>query len=822
MLRNYLRVAMRILARNKVYTTINVLGLALGVCGCIVIWLVGSYELSFDRFHPDGDRIYRVVQGGKPGPDKDANVIPPMPEAMQGGIPGLESIATYFTYDQSQEVKVPEAGKAQQVFRSKLTGEYWATGIIIADTGWFHVFSYHWLAGSPAIALTRPYQVVLTENAVHRYFGNIQPAAAMGRELIYADSLHVHVSGVVQDWTAHSDLAYTDIISFPTIGVSFLRENHIMNDWVPHHGMGRWYWPFAYVKLAKGITANQVETQIDRIAAEHGLTNGKNPWLQTLQPLSDLHFNSDYRDNRRKAHLPTLYALMGIAVFILVLAIVNFVNLATAQSLQRAKEIGVRKVLGSGRRGLMIQFLIETGALTMVAIVIAVLLVPPVMRYFREYIPEGLRFNPFMPGNLLFLVGATVAVTLLAGFYPARVLAGYQPVQTLKGSGTIKGGEKWWLRRSLVVFQFTISLVFIIVTLVIGSQIRYMLRTDYGFRTDAVVTVQAQGNMLDTTTNDLKLLKQRYSELPGVSEVILEATPPIGWGRMDYTMKYEGKQVVEFTPNVEFAEERFIPFYGMRIVAGRNIRHSDSLVEFVVNETAARELGFRGPADAIGKFLYFNKKPVPIVGVVSDYHEASFQEPIQPMVIGEHLASQRDLGVKLASTGKSADNVKSTLAAMEKIYKEVYPGIQFPYAFMDASIRDLYENEQKTASLVQVAMGLAILISSMGLFGLSLFTAERRRGEIGIRKVLGATTADIAVMLNRQFIRLVLLALVIASPIAWILAHRWLLNYAYRVTVDVWVFVLAGVGAIALALVTVSWQSIRAAMANPIRSLRSE
>jgi ABC-type antimicrobial peptide transport system permease subunit len=280
--------------------------------------------------------------------------------------------------------------------------------------------------------------------------------------------------------------------------------------------------------------------------------------------------------------------------------------------------------------------------------------------------------------------------------------------------------------------------------------------------------------------------------------------------------------MVDFTPNVEFADARFIAFYGMRMVAGRNMRHSDSVVEFVVNEAAARELGFREPADAIGKFLYFNKKAVPIVGVVTDYHEASFQEPIEPMVIGERLAWQRDVGVKLASTGKTADNVKSTLAAMEKIYKEVYPGIQFPYAFMDDSIRDLYENEQKTASLVQVAMGLAILISCMGLFGLSLFTVERRRGEIGIRKVLGATMADIAVMLNRQFIRLVLLALVIASPIAWILAHRWLQNYAYRVTVDVWVFVLAGVGAIALVLVTVSWQSIRAAMANPIRSLRSE
>jgi hypothetical protein len=782
---------------------------------------VGSFELSFDKFHPDGDRIYRVVADGKPGERKEATVIPPMPAAMRAGVPGLEAIATYFPYEDSREVKVP--GKSMTTFQPRIPGSSWHTGIIIADQDWFRVFSYQWLAGNPMVALKAPFQVVLTQSAARLYFGHLSPAAVIGRELIYEDSLHVHVSGVVKDWTEHSDLAYTDIISFPTIDASFLKNKRHMDDWVPHEGMGRWDWPFAFVKLGKGVRVAQVVTAMNRIAADHKLSNDpKDPWLQALQPISDLHYNSDYNDNRRKANMPTLYGLAGIALFILILAAVNFINLATAQSLQRAKEIGVRKVLGSGRRRLLFQFLAETGMLASAAILLAAIFIRPVLSYFKDYVPAGVRFNPFTPMNLLFLIGITIGVTVLAGFYPARVLAGYQPVQTLKGSGSIKGGEKWWLRRGLIVFQFTISLVFIIVTLVIGNQIRYMLNTDYGFHTDAVVTVQGQGTFLDTGIAEVDLLRQQYSQLPGIAEVIPESTPPAGWGAMNYNMQYKGKQVLDLVPDVKFGDERYIPFYGMRIIAGRNIRHSDSLAELVINEAMVREMGFREPREALGKLLTFDQKTYPIVGVVADFHSASFHEAIRSLVFGHNPTWERDLGARLASAGKGVENVKPTLEAMEKIYKKIYPAREFPYAFMDDNIREMYQNEQKMASLVRIAMGLAIFISCMGLFGLSLFTAERRAGEIGIRKVLGATTRDIALMLNREYLRLVLLALVVASPVAWIFAHRWLQNFAYRVNVGVWVFVLAGLGAIGLAVLTVSYQSLRAALASPVKSLKSE
>lgn len=378
MLRTYLRIAARILARNKIYTIINVLGLALGVCTCIIIWLVDSSELSFDSFHPDGDRIYRVVLG--PGEPKVPMILPPMPEAMRATVSGLESMTAYFPFNASETVQVPLQGHTTQEFKPKLPGEEQATSVILADTGWFHVFSYKWLAGDPVTALKVPYQVVLTASAAKRYFGDIPPAAAIGRELIYADSLHVHVSGVVRDWTQHSEVAYTDIISLLTVDASFLKQSYHLQDWVPHLDPTN-PWPYTYVKLGKGVKTAQVVTQMNRIAAQRQLRTPGGAYLQTLQPLSEIHFDASYAVERRhRAHLPTLYALAGVALFILILAAVNYVNLATAQSLQRAKEIGVRKVLGSGMNSLVRQFLFETGVLTVLALLIAVVMVWPVAR----------------------------------------------------------------------------------------------------------------------------------------------------------------------------------------------------------------------------------------------------------------------------------------------------------------------------------------------------------------------------------------------------------------------------------------------------------
>jgi putative ABC transport system permease protein len=820
MLSNYFRIAWRIIGRNRLYTLISVASLALGICGCIVIWLVAHYELSFDQFHPGGDRIYRL--GNASHGMKSSFIIPPMPDAIRRTVPGVEAVTTFFPFRGSPPVTVPAVGKKPAIqFSTRVEDQDPLGDYIIADEGWFSIFNYQWLVGEPA-AMRLPFTVVLTESKARQYFGALPAGSYVGRELIFEDSLRVRVAGIVKDWTANTDLPATEFISFATIDASFLKDKRHMGDWGSHGGGPSWIWPQCFIRLAKGTDTGGVSARLQAIGRQVVGSTAKHPFQVLLQPLADIHFNSDYfDDSTRKAHLPTLYMLMGIAVFILILGAVNFVNLSTAQSIQRAKEIGVRKVLGSGRSSIMGQFLTETAVITMLAVVVAVLLVRPVMAYFREYIPAGVHFRLLEPSTLLFLLAITAITTLLAGFYPAKVLAGYLPVLSLKGGGAQGGKEKWLLRKSLTVFQFTISLIFIIVSLLMGNQIRYMLETDYGFKSDAIVTVQLSYGRYDTTTT-IKVLEQEFRRLPGIAEVTREAKAPIDLGMSVTSVERKGKKDITTGVSLYYGNEEYIPFYGMRIVAGRNITRSDTLTEWVINETAARALGFSRPADAVGQLLYNDDKAIPIVGVVADFNMESLKYPIYPIVIGHVPGFEHSLGVKLASAGKSPEDVKKTLAAMEKVYKDVYPHWPFRYAFLDETIANLYETEQKTAALVRAVMILAIFISCMGLFGLALFTARRKAAEISIRKVLGATTADIATLLNKGFVGLVLLSLLIASPVAWWLTHRWLQDFAYRTPIAWWVFPLAGAGAILIALVTVSFQSIRAAMANPIKNLRTE
>lgn len=829
MFRNHLTIAWRILTRNRVYTLISTASLALGVCGCIIIWLVASHELSFDKFHPNGARIYRVGSGKKKSPVKEGEVMPPVPAAMRQTIPGLENVTAFFPLNDAQNVNVPNGDRPPTAFDAYLPGRGGPVAII-ADDQYFNIFKYQWLAGNPTHSLKQPFRVVLTESRARLYFGPASPASYLGKELIYEDSLHVFVSGIIRDWQHNTDLPYTDFLSFPTLTASFLKNVRNLNDWVPHKGMSRWYWPTCFVKLAKGTSPEKVEAQLDIIGkrVDPGPDYKPKPgepapqFDMHLQPLADIHFNEEYfHENIRKAHLPTIYAMMAIAVFILLLGAVNFINLSTAQSVQRAKEIGVRKVMGSGRGNLVLQFLTETAIVTTLAVIVAVLLVNPAMGLLTDYIPTGVKFHPFAPANLGFLLSITVITTLLAGFYPAKVLASYLPVLVLKGAGTSKGGEKWWLRKALIVFQFTISLVFIIVSLLIGNQIRYMLSTDYGFKSNAVVAVQ--GADFWDSTGKIDVLKQRYSQIPGIAAVVVQSNPPAGWGTSSNMVKFKGKKELDLNVNVDCGDESFIPFYDIKLLAGRNIRHSDSLLEFVINETTVKSLGFTQPHEALGQTLYYDNKPYPIVGVVADFHEGSLREAIRPVIIGMIPQFKWYLGVKLASEGKNTAQVKTTLDAMEKAYKEIYPTAGwFAHGFMDDLIARLYESEQKTSALINAVMILAITISCMGLFGLALFTARRKAAEISIRKVLGATTADIAALLNKGFIVLVLLALLIATPIAWFLTNRWLQEFAYRPPFAWWVFPVAGAGAILIAIVTVSFQSIRAALANPIKYLRTE
>ncbi|HVW95062.1 MAG TPA: ABC transporter permease [Mucilaginibacter sp.] len=815
MIKNYLITAWRNISRNKLYTAINISGLALGICACLVIYLITRFELSFENFQPEKDRIYRIVTSvtnpdGKRS-DMAANIIA-LPIAMRSELSGFENVTAF--YDITLKVTVPNGNNEPRAFDAAQE----ISPIIVAEPQYFRIFKYHWLAGNAETALNEPFKVVLSKNEAIRYFGNAAPDDLIGREVIYQDSLKVTVAGIVEDYAKNSDFGFKDFISFAST------RNKFFSGLVDLHNWSFWdYDAQGYVKLAKDVTPEQIEKQFPDFVRSHiEMPPGMKASL-SLQPLSDVHFNAAYGDSySRKASLPTLYGLLAIAGFILIIASINFINLSTAQSLRRAKEVGVRKTLGGSKTSLTIQFLTETFLMTTVSAIIAVLITNPVITAYRSVIPDGVELSLFTPLNILFLLLITIVTALLAGFYPARVLSSYLPALSLKGQGSPNLNRKSYLRKALIVFQFTVSLIFIIGTVVVADQVHFILNTDMGFNKDAIITTNT-GSGYSRQLGDVFVNKIR--QLKDVKMVSRHRIPPAAFGHPVTFMSYKGTNgEVKFDASFETCDQNYVPLFGLHLIAGRNLLPSDTLREFLINETCAKALGFKKPQDAIGKIVEvgIDGAREPIVGVVKDFHSESFHEAITPFFLCSLKKNEQAVSIKLATAGKQADSFKSVLASLQKISKEVYPTEKFEYRFFDKMIAMLYEKEQKTARLMNTAMAIAIIISCMGLFGLATFTAQQRVKEIGIRKVLGAKPIKIVQMLSGDFLALVGIAFLIASPIAWYLMHQWLQDYAYRVSISWWIFALSGAAAITIALITISFQSIKAALANPVHSLRSE
>lgn len=799
------------------YTGINVLGLSLGICACLIIYLITSFELSYDTFNPDREHIYRIVaslRNASGVENNEAGTIPALPVTMRNELAGFESVTAFYNY--AFKVTILD-GK----FPKKFEASREISDIVITDPQYFDIFKYKWLAGNAATALKEPFKVVLTENKAKIYFGDISLQSIIGKEVIYQDSLHLTVSGIVKDLGKNSDFIFKDFISFATIQQSFLKSYFDLQRWT--------FWDSnsqGYVKLAKGVTPAQIVKQFPAFVKAHVKIP---PGFKTellLQPLADVHFNSAYQDTyTRKAHLPTLYGLMGIAVFILIIAVINFVNLSTAQSLRRAKEVGVRKVLGSSKLSLTIQFLTETFLVTIAAILVSVIIANPVIAAMQNLIPQGVALNLFEPSVLVFLIAVTIFTALLAGIYPARVLSAYLPAISLKGQGAQMPNGKIYLRKTLIVFQFTVSLVFIIGTVAIGRQIHFILNKDLGFNKDAIITTHVGWS---GSNDKLNVFADKIKQLSGVLLVSQHRVTPAAYGHPGTYVKYNGThgEVKLDGTSFETCDENYVPLFGLKIIAGRNLMHTDTLQEFLVNESFAKALGFKHPADAIGKTILtgvdIKDSERPIVGVIKDFHSVSLHETIEPFFMGSVKDSEKTISIKLATKGKNADDLKMTIAQIEKASKEIYPNEKFVYKLFDEQIAGFYDKEQKTSQLMSIAMGIAIFISCMGLFGLATFTAEQRVKEIGVRKVLGASAANIVAMMSKDFISLVVIAIFIASPIAWYAIYNWLQGFAYRVDISWWIFLLSGLSAVIIALVTISFQSVKAALANPVKSLRSE
>lgn len=817
MLKNYFIIAFRALWKNKVFSVINILGLAIGISASLVIYLLVDYHFTFDRFEKDNNRIYRVVSNFSFSGQAyyNSGVHDPLPAAVKNEVTGVDAVVPFRTWNGDAKISVQQPGKNEwKIFKHQ-------EHIVFVDTGYFDLVNYTWIAGSRRTAFLNPYQAVLTESKARLYFPQFGAAEIIGKQFHIDDTITATITGIVKDLEDHSDFTFNTFIAYSTLERTSLKPEN-WESWNSTNGAQQ-----LYVKLSAGITTSQIEKQLAQIYNKYHTPDPEDhsTTSHVLQPLSDIHFNTDYGSyGLPLANKPTLYGLMVVAAFLLVLGCINFINLTTAHASQRAREIGIRKTMGGSRRQVITQFLLETFLLTLVATLLSVMLTPLILKAFSGFIPEQLQFSlTGQPGLIPFLLLLTTAVSLLSGFYPALILSGYRPVLVLKNQAFANTGKtrNAWLRKILTISQFAIAQVFIMATILVGKQIHFSLSKDMGFKKDAILYMNT--NYYDTVRSNKYVFMNKLKEIPEVSMVSLCTNPPSSNSTWTSTVKYkDGEKEVETDVQLKFGDTNYIHLYHLKLLAGKNFAQTDTVTAFLINRTYARILGFQQPELALGKRLKWENKHVAIVGVVNDFNQKSLHEPVKPLAIASWANIQRNISVALQPQNESGSTWKTAVSKIEQAWKSVYPGDDFEYHFLDEEIEKYYTAEKNISSLLAWATGLAVFISCLGLLGLVIYTTTQRTKEIGVRKVLGASVLQIVSMISRDFVTLVLLAFVIAAPVAWLGMNKWLENFAYRTEINWWIFVLSACFMLAVALITLGFQTIRAAIANPVKSLRTE
>jgi putative ABC transport system permease protein len=819
MLKNYFLTAFRVFWRKKGFSIINILGLSIGISAALVIYLIVHYDFSFDKFEKNNDRIYRVVTDLKFAgtPLYFSGVPDPLGEATRSDVSGIEITAAFHEFNGDANVAVKRSeGEKPQIFKNQ---DY----IVFADSNYFKLIPYEWAAGSPAKALSEPFKVVLSEDRAKAYFPSVRIADIIGKQIVYNDSIIVTVTGVVKDLNENSDFEYKEFLSQSTIPNSGLKSMYAWTEWSSINSASQ-----LFLRLSPNVAPAGIESQLKKLLAKYSKSSNKddkNTTVFLLQPLSDLHFNEKYDTiGDRLAHKPTLYGLLTVAAFLLLLGCINFINLTTAQAAQRAKEIGIRKTMGSSRRQLLFQFLNETFIITIIATLVSIVLTPLLLKVFGDFIPKNVNFHLLsQPNIILFLLGLVIVVTCLSGFYPALVLSKFKPVLVLKnqafsGSG---GSQKAFLRKTLTVSQFFIAQAFIMATIISVKQINYMLEKDMGFRKDAILFFSAplNFNMLHGPDSKRNILLDELKLNPGIDKVSLGQSAPssTSWNMSTMTFK-DGKKDIETEVRLKMGDTNYLKIYNIQLLAGRNIQQSDTIKEYIINETYLHVLGFQRPQDILNK----NINGRPVVGVMADFNQQSLHDLVKPLAFASQEKYSNTYHILLKPEDAGATLWKKTIDQMKSSFKKIYPEEEFNYQFFDQSIAKFYKSEQDQSRLLKWATGLAVFISCMGLLGLVIYTTNQRTKEIGVRKVLGASITDIVNLLSRDFILLVAIAFVIATPLTWIAMRQWLQNFAYRTTMNWWVFLASGLFMILIALITLSIQTIKSAIANPVKSLRTE
>jgi putative ABC transport system permease protein len=820
MIKNYFKTAFRNFGRHKLFTLINIVGLSIGISAALVIYIIVNFDFTFDKNHEDSDKIYRVVTeysfSGEVG--YNGGVTGPLAGAVKAEATGVKEVVPFFTTG-GINVLIPNKTDVPTKFKNQ-------DNLVLADGRYFKLLKYNWLAGSAKTALNEPYQVVLTSTQAKIYFPRLSYSQMMGKTVIY-DTIKTTVTGIVQTPIENTDFYFHDFISYSTgLNNPALKDNMQLTEWGSTTSAS-----VLFIKLADNASPVNVEKQLNALLKKHNppkKQDAGNTQVFHLQPLNELHFNQNYHnfDNGRVASKTTLYGLLVIAAFLLVLGCINFVNLTTAQASQRAKEIGIRKTMGSTRPQLITQFLSETFLVTLFAVVIAVIVAPFILKLFADFIPPGIKVNYLQHIDVLFfLVILVFVVSILLGFYPALILSGYKPVDVFKNqahSATSKTRNAL-LRKSLTVAQFIIAQFFIMATILVSKQIYYALHKDLGFKKDAIINISIPYKNMDAGLK--QVFKNKLSSIPQIELMSIGSAAPSSNSTNSTEVTYkDGKKEIKTDMQQKYGDENYIKVYHIKLLAGRNLRQADSAKAIIINNTYAKVLGFKNPSDAIGKVLDYNDKKSEIIGVVADFYQKSLHAPIKPLaiLIPQSKFGSRAFHIALKSQTAGGNEWKKAISSMEKAWKEVYPEDDFEYHFFDADIAKFYDQEQHTSTLLTWATGLSIFISCLGLLGLAMYTTNQRTKEIGVRKVLGATVTQIVTLLSTELILLIVLAFVIVTPLAWLAMNKWMENFADRTTVSWWIFLLSGAGMLLAALITLSFQTVKAAVANPVKSLRSE
>lgn len=827
MLKNYLLAAYRSLMRNKVFTVINISGLSLGLGGALIIFVIVRHEWNFDRFHPDAANTYRVVVREQRAGDRHTGAGIPLPfiEAVKREASGVKTTIPMILCDDQMQVGVPTGGSTTakpMVFREQ-------AGIIFTDNNYFELTPYNWLAGSPEKALSGPDKVVVTASRAAIYFPNLTPAEVIGRTVILYDSLSLTVSGVVADLTVSTDFVFKAFVSMPTLLDSRLAGVFPLNQWGARDSNYE-----LFLKLSKGYSAATVEQQMQQILMENApvYNQGGVKTQLLLEPLSEIHLSDEYGSfySVRHSKKGALVGFLLLAAILLTLACINFINLTTARASERAREIGIRKTFGGSRRQLMAQFLVETLLITTLAAILSLLLVPFSLTFFTSFIPPDLNIKRELASIIpTFLVPLILVVGFLSGFYPALVLSAFRPVQVLKGQSTFDNSHtrKSLLRRIFSISQFSIAQLFLIITLGVGWQIANLLKGDEGLRQQAILFFNVPGNT-DSARRVSDMLAADLRRNTAIESLSLSAEPPTSNHFSAGIFTYRnGLKYVEANVQLKFVDTNYLRLYGISLLAGRNVEPSDTMHEFVINETYARLMGFSHPAEALNNYIASGPaaketSKYRIVGVVRDFNIQFLLRKPTPVALTAAARECHTLHIAFWPQNAAGVGLSQGIQHVIKTYRKFYPDTELKYQFFDESIASAYKNLENLSLLLKWATGISIFVSCLGMFGLVLFTTAQRVKEIGVRKILGATSKDVVILLSKDFMRPVLIASVIASSLGGIMLHLWLQNMSDRSLPALWLFPAATIGMISLALLILSLHTIKAANANPVESLRSE